>query len=554
VPTQAPTADAGPALDAATAPTLEEPAKITLDEESEGTVTLTTTGMTRFDVTNLPPGARFDYAKAQLVFRPDFTQAGAYDVTVTGRGAGITKEVHVRIDVRDTFAPPTPVVVTSTPGTGYTRLLVRQTADTFLESPSGAGRTFDTIVVVPTAATATSRAPVVVSLHGFGGAPNAGAAGTTAFRIEPHDPDNTYWWGHHDGTTSPPTTGKVPEYTARRVLHLVDWLKKTYPGADADRIFMSGGSMGGAGALTIGLLHARHFAGVEATIAQVVPRNHRPSRVTQLTTLWGSREANLGGAWDLMDLTRALRDDAEARDQFLFTKHGKDDPTIHFGAVVTASPLTKKSYYAIVEEEKIGHYAVWDEGAHGPADPVMGASWWDAGWSRISDPKARLVRSKPFPAFTASSVNDDPGDDKGNGKVAFSAERGFSGTLEAAGDTGWGGAIAGAMNRFLRWDIAGIVDEPNKLALPLYVVTAPGEAPPRAGYPTRRDLYTGSTPVVVDVTPRRTRAFRPMPGERVRFTYGSRTGTLTPNADGSVTVPRVVVDAIPVTLELTRDP
>lgn len=540
---------------AATTATLEEPSKLTIDEESEATVSLVTSGMTRFDVEGLPPGARFDYAKPRVVFRPDFTQSGAYDISVTGRAPrGVVKTVHVRIDVRDTFAPPAPVVVTTTPGTGYSRLLVRQTTDGFLDSPSRMGRTFDAIVVVPTAPTAASRAPVVVSLHGFGGAPNTSAASTTSFRIEPHDPNNTYWWGYGDGSVFPPTAGKVPPYTVRRVLHLVDWLKKTYPAADPERVFISGGSMGGAGALTIGLLHARHFAGVEATIAQVIPKNHRPSRVTQLAGLWGSRETNLGGVWDTMDLTRALRDEPEARDQFLFTKHGKDDPTIHFGAVVTESALTKKTYYATIEDEKIGHYAIWDEGAHGPADPLMGASWWDAGWSRISDPKARLVRSKPFPAFSASTVNDDPGNDKGNGTVPFSPESGYSAALATAGDTGWGGAIAGAFNRFLRWDTTGIVDEPNKLTIPLYVVTSPGEASPAAGYPTKRDLYTGSVPVTVDVTPRRTHAFRPMPGESVRFKYGNRTGTITPNADGSVTVPRVVVNAIPVSLELTREP
>ncbi len=501
---------------------------------TEAVVALATKGVARFDVEGLPPGARFDYAKAAVLFRPDFTQSGPYDVTVTGHAPGFTKTVHVRIDVRDTFAPPSPVVVSTTPGAGYSRLLVRQSTDGVLDPPARAGRTFDAIVVVPTSATVTDRAPVLVAQRGLGGAPNASATSTTSFRIEPHDPNNTYWWGQSEGTSSPPAAGKVPEYTARRVLHLVDWLKRSYPAADPDRVFMVGGSMGGAGALTIGLLHARHFAGVEASIAPTVPRNHRPSRIAQLSGLWGApprTSAVCGTPWT----SRALRDDAEARDQFLFTKHGKDDPTIHFGAVVTRSALTNKSYYATVEDERIGHYAVWDEGAHGPADPVLGAGWWDASWSRVADPKARLVRSKPFPAFSGSTANEDPGDDKGNGSVAFNAESGFAAVLATAGDTGWGGAVAGAMNRFLRWDTTATVDEPNKLAIPLYDVNGPGEIAPRPGYPTTRDL-PGSLPITVDVTLRRVRNFHPMPGERVpcatrspntamRITRGLRLGS-----------------------------
>ncbi len=45
---------------------------------------------------------------------------------------------------------------------------------------------------------------------------------------------------------------------------------------------------------------------------------------------------------------------------------------IHFGAVVTPSSLTQKSLYQALAAARPGHEAVWDEGAHGPADPVLG--------------------------------------------------------------------------------------------------------------------------------------------------------------------------------------
>lgn len=555
-----PTDDAGPNDDAQAPqlPSLEAPAPATVDEEQELTLKVPSTGVSRFEAEGLPPGARFDRATGTLVFRPDFTQSGSYDVAVTGYAGGkpasFVKTVHALFTVRDSIAPIAPVVVSTVAGTGFSRLVVRQVTDSFLDSPGRAGRTFDAVVVVPTSATTAKRAPVVVSLHGFGGAPNANAASTTSFRLEPHDNDDTYWWGYGESLpAAPPTAGHVHPYTMRRVLHLVDWLLRTYPAADRDRVFANGGSMGGAGALTLGLFHARHFAGIDATIAPSIPRNHRPSRLAQLTTLWGSPAANLDGTWDLIDLTRVMRDLPEARDQFVFTKHGKDDPTIHFGAVVTPSPLTKKTVYATLEEEHIGHLSVWDEGAHGPADPVLGDRWWDSGWSRISDAKSYLTRRAAFPAFSRSSANGNPGDGTGNGKVTFNAESGYSATLATPGDTGWSGDIAGALNRFLRWDTSTIVDTRDKLSIPLYVVASPGTAAPMEGYPTKGDLYTGTLPIRADVTPRRAQVFRLSPGESVRWRFGAMQGTATAAADGSVTVPALPLTTTATALEIERD-
>ncbi|HVH42923.1 MAG TPA: hypothetical protein VM925_11290, partial [Labilithrix sp.] len=233
-------------LDGTSGPaSLETPAAVTIDEEEEAVIVVPSSGIHRFDVEGLPPGARFDGKRGTLTFRPDFTQSGSYTVRVTGYGsgrpAGFAKTVPISIEVRDSITPPAPAIVNETIGAGFKRLVVRQTTDAFLDSPGRAGRTLDAIVVVPSSATKSAPAPVIVSLHGFAAGPNTGAASTTAFLLEPHDPDNTYWWGNGD------SQGHVHGYTTRRVLHLVDWLRRTYPGADADRVFATGASMGGAG-------------------------------------------------------------------------------------------------------------------------------------------------------------------------------------------------------------------------------------------------------------------------------------------------------------------
>ena len=135
------------------------------------------------------------------------------------------------------------------------------------------------------------------------------------------------------------------------------WLLDRYPGADPERVYVTGSSMGGAGAALMGLLWARHFALAEASLAQTVARNHRPSRVAQLSTLWGSPQDNLRDelglpVWDRLDLVRALADSPEARDQFIFTRHAKDDPIINFGAAVRPSPLAKEAGLPALERHR----------------------------------------------------------------------------------------------------------------------------------------------------------------------------------------------------------
>ncbi|MBI2395498.1 MAG: hypothetical protein HYV09_38380 [Deltaproteobacteria bacterium] len=505
----------------------------------------------------LPPGARFDRKTRAISFRPDFIQGGLppTKVTVQARNAAGTAEVSFAITVTDTIHPPE-LAVTKTEDLGSCRrLTLGQKTDAYTDSPGYAGRTFTAIAVVPKTASKAARVPLRVPLHGLGGAPSASTGCSAYVVVQPHDPMNSYFWGYSANLPGgSPTTGKVPPYTARRVLQLVDWAHRTQ-GGDPNRTFITGSSMGGAGAMTIGLLWARHFAGIDAWLGQAIARNHRPARLATLEKLWGTRAANLDdgagmGVWDRLDLTRVLRDEDEAAGQFLFLKHGKDDATIHFGAVTVASPLTKQSFYQALRGHP--HYAVWDEGGHGPADPVMPDGWWDGGWSRIGDATAFLGLDRVVPAFANASHDGDPGDGTGNGKVAWDESSGFAANVTIAGDTGWKGELAGALNRHLRWDATKVVDTTDRLELPLRVLSGTGKDPPRAGYPTIDDKVAAKLPIVVDVTLRRVQRFVADPGEKLAWEHGAQKGELTVGSDGTITVPRVALGTEWTTLVVRR--
>jgi hypothetical protein len=508
--------------------------------------------------TGLPPGAQWDEPARRLRFRPDFIQGDRlWPVTIHADDGHRRVTREFTIEVVDTIAPPEPEIVGWDEFEQYTRLTISQTTDEYLDSPGNAGRTYVAVITVPTAATPEDPAPVRIGLHGFATNTPAAVGSGREFRVAPHDPMNTYWWGYSaalvddepDPDPTPLGASEVPDYTQRRVLHLLGWLLETYPEADPTRTYVAGSSMGGAGALQIGLWYARHFAHASGALAQAVPRNHRPGRISQLEGLWGTSD---GPLWDALDLTRLLRDSAEARDQYLFTRHGKDDSTIHFGAAVLPSPLTSRNLYDTLQEYGVGHLSVWDEGAHGPADPLLGDNWWDEDFSPIHDSTTFVRSDLAFPAFTLSSADGDPGDGGGNGKQDWNVNAGFAGTLEVPGDTGWNGEIAGALNRFLRWDATATVDTLDRFALPLHVHDGDGQDPPKAGYPSRGDRFDGELPVVVDVTPRRLQQFQVQPGERVTWSFGQQRGEVTADETGSLRIPGLELGLEWQVLEISR--
>ena len=341
------------------------------------------------------------------------------------------------------------------------------------------------------------------------------------------------------------------------MLHLLEWALQQHPQADAARVSLSGYSMGGAGAVTLGVMHARHFNMVNALHAQTVPLLHRPSREAQLADLWGTIAAALPGetgvsVWEEQDLTAWLRDSPEARRQLIVYKHGKDDANVLFSTVLFPSPLTGVSWAETLQRQHIGHFLIWDEASHFALDPLLGPLWWTSGWDLATDPTASLRLDQSFPAFSSYALDRDPGDGGGNGLRPYDDETAYAGDESVAGDTGWTGDIAGTLNRGLRWDSTGLVDELDRWAIPLRALDGPGGPPPASGYPTTGDLPDGPLPASVAVTLRRVNRFQTIPGELVDWTFGAQSGVATADSYGEVTIEGLLISNEWQTLEVLR--
>lgn len=503
-----------------------------------------------------PRGVRWDTRRGEAAYGPDWLEGGrTYDIALEGwRDGAQVATGALRVEVEDVVQPPPLRVDHVEPQDGGRLIHATIVSDSFLDAPGYAGREVAVRIAVPAGASPSDPRPVELMLHGFDGQPDVSV--DRSFHVAIHDPENTYWWGYGAGLpTVRPEGADVPDYTLRKALWALAWTLDEFPGADRERVYVHGSSMGGTGAATVGLLYARHFAWVSSHIGQTIPRNHRPRRLQQLGTWYGAPgelalDGRPLGVWDALDLTRVLRDDPIAREAFVFLRHGRDDTIIHFGAVVQPSPLTGLSFYGALQAERVGHYAVWDESGHGTADPVLPSRWWHSGWHPITDPTTRLSLDAAFPAFSNASHDGDTGGFAGSGE--FDPSRGYAGDWREAGDTRWNGDIAGALNRGLRWDSDGLVDTVDRFSLPLRVLDGEGDDAPAEGYPCLYDRLCAELPVRVDVSLRRTQAFRFAPGERASWNLGDATGIVSADEDGVLTLEQVPLTTAWQTLELRR--
>jgi len=140
----------------------------------------------------------------------------------------------------------------------------------------------DTFIVVHPK-TDRKNAPLYVVLHSAGHAV-VSCVNCTA-QVGNHDiyrsPDDFYalyldcaanrgdwWWGGmpaSDAALVKKNSGPDPMPAERRILDCVKWVIKTYE-IDADRVYLSGNSMGGSGTLGIGLRHGEIFAAIKANV------------------------------------------------------------------------------------------------------------------------------------------------------------------------------------------------------------------------------------------------------------------------------------------------
>jgi len=521
---------------------LSNPGKQILNEEQIYIITIIASPSARIFVSGMPAGMRWDEVNRQFHFRPDFIQGGnSWQISMEADDGVTTSTEVFEVMVNNNIQPPWPEIVGTEDLTGLTKLNMRQITDNFLDSPGYAGREFMANLAIPTAASATNLLPVRIDLHGFGGSPGTvGRAGF--FGIAPHDVNNTWWTGYNEDLPAGPVTGGInPNYTQRRVMHLLSYLMESCPGLaggcpgiDPQRISISGQSMGGTGSFFLAINYGYHFSDINARLGGTTPYFLTGGQQDMLTNLWGAESLGLlndrgVNTWQGFDSSRAALNNYFFRNLHFSTISGQNDLVIHFNAMAGASPVTDRTFFSVLQEEGIGHFSVWDQRAHTVSDPDLPGIWWEP-----LDEASFFRRDLAFPAFSNGSADDDEG--------------------KADGTGGFTGALRGAKNRYMRWDSDNIIDTRELLSIPIRVdIDTTGTTPPTAGFPPLDNEYYGLLPITSDVTVRRIQKFQVLPEETIIWEYNGSTGIVNANSDGSVTVPNLTMVPTFTVLTLQRE-
>ena len=181
-------------------------------------------------------------------------------------------------------------------------------------------------------------------------------------------------------------------FTERRLLWVLDWTQQRYQ-TDPERVYVSGQSMGGWGTATFALRHPERFAAV----FPLLPRFRQHLVPGLATTKRGQRPLMDDGKtpyFERMDMVRFVGE------------HRADLPFIGWA-------IGRRDGFATFEQQvemvkaltaaRHGFAFAWNNGGH------------SAGTKPIAEvykyyPPDRFRRNLSYPAFTRSSIDDDPGD------------------------------------------------------------------------------------------------------------------------------------------------
>lgn len=485
---------------------------------------------------------------------------------------GLVAEVNTRSGSH----PPVELVSSITRSDGVSEWTYEHRTDGWFDSAGFAGRVTPFAVTTPPGWDGSEKLPLLVVLHGgcggyrdaLGLMPQEQEA--LVLYLDDSNPPNPSgqsgcvvmgrihhlgYFSHHEPRVTGLAAGAVfVDYTRRRHSFERSFAIDEF-NADQERVFLVGHSKGGAGVLYQALLEPDVFAGVFAD----VPRVNLPVPGAESNQACNS----MGRGWQShLDTALLCESDPRCLDLHIFTWSGRDDRAARWcfehGTTCGGVDASDSWLERMLSLPGGLQGYVWDESGHDrgrfgvcvqradKADPVLGCRWHDSGWEPMLDEVTFLRRDLSFPGFRRFSADQDPG--------AHVEDQRCNGEVEVAGDTGCinGGELAGAINRFLRWDSASIKDKKKKWSATMWIIDDPAAAGvpgsncrSAAGYPTCFDDYPGIGVETVDVSPRRVQAFDARAGDTIKWKLRElgdgkvASGKLVVGADGVVVVPDV---------------
>ncbi len=343
---------------------------------------------------------------------------------------------------------------------GYWYHHYRHRAGAYFKGPNVEQTFYDFLVRLPLLKSSlrpTDRPPMVIQLHAKGGDYQRHERGWPDHVVLNPD-DNTAkighsgWFGYHELAPAQPRhdTPVVP-YTHRRLLYYIRFAIQTF-NVDPNRIWITGGSMGGGGALLFALHHPEWVAG--ATVSKppidlrILPLLRQTAEQSLGPVDWQLKVAGTDvNAWHYTSGTWLLSRQPACR-AWLEIHHGRRDQVIPFEQYYTSVTPPGQSFLQMLEQGAAPGLFAWDMSTHERPDPLGS---WQPNFRPLS---AGLIRvNRPILVFGNPS----------------------NGHWGACGPTGeWESNRRperdprGMINAFCRWDGDTLIDRPDRFEVRIW--------------------------------------------------------------------------------------
>ena len=433
-------------------------------------------------------------------------------------------------------APPT-LIKTERKDLLYTYLTYEHVPDATMRAPSLPPRACRFRVRLPIGVgrpeAIREPAPLLVSLHGRRG-DYKGREKLLTDHVVLFPDDNllrfvpTAWFGYHNQYPKRPDAQAVVEpYTVRRLVYCVRFVCQTF-NVDRAAVWARGKSMGGAGALTLAVMHPELIAGARAIVAPVNAVQPGPTQLL-VRPAWGDPARPLRVAdtdatvWNHQSLAWQLCRDRRQLG-WLHLEAGKDDRVVPFAQYTQPVDPCEKNVFEAFASARAAGCLIWDRRGHGKEHRDPWGVWFPR-FDPLGKGMVRLDRS--CPAFSNTS----------SGAMRPTERKGpWARRADPAPDD------RGMVNPFFRWDADAIVDRPDRYEIKLWL----DDACPLAT-------------IEADVTIRNIQRFAVPRGGRLRWRArpADRAGEVEVGMDGLPTIEKLPIPRgrdNGVTLELTHRP
>ena len=305
---------------------------------------------------------------------------------------------------------------------------------------------------------------------------------------------STFWLGYNVNIAKSNEGPKFvwDNYTERYILHIIKWAQE-YLGADVNRTYITGGSMGGTGTVHMILHYPEVFAAGRALVP-VYAFSYKRFNKKDRDTAWrmscsigkfsAKNPAVMPDGKDLVDYTDGAKNINRPAIDIppILATNGRNDRSIPW--------VNNPDFYRGANEGRQMFQVYWNNGDHGmsrhcPKDFIT------------EKEMLRYRLNESFPAFSNCSDNKDYGN--GDSK---------------AGD------LIGWMNRGFDWKVAADTADRYEIAISV----------------KHKDI---KYPVTSDVTIRRRQQFKPAKGSAVEVEINGKKSTVTIDENGLLTISNV---------------